>query len=250
LAHRAQGYGLTETNATATSNSAEDFAARPSSCGLPTPVTDILIVNDDGRVLPPGDVGEIWVDEGRLTRGPQMRRRRKDGWFKTGDVGVVCAEGFLYIRDRKKDMIIRGGENIDCLSIEEALYTEPGILEAAAVGVPDERLGELPVAVVSVKQGYRGKVTEQLSKVVHRRASLPSPRRRASKCHVTQWRLPRFAVPVMILVRNGELDRAAKHSAEHNAAGKVMKNVLRQQATVEWEKRNLKKMGGEAKSKL
>ncbi|KAL1679201.1 hypothetical protein EV122DRAFT_210448, partial [Schizophyllum commune] len=76
-----------------------------------------------------------------------------DGWFKTGDVGVLCAEDFLYIRDRKKDMIIRGGENIDCTSIENSLYAEPGVLEAAAVGVPDERLGELPVAVVSVKKG-------------------------------------------------------------------------------------------------
>ncbi|KAL1698610.1 hypothetical protein EV121DRAFT_284658 [Schizophyllum commune] len=232
----AQGYGLTETNATATSNSAEDFAARPSSCGLPTPVTDILIVDDDGTVLPPGDVGEIWV------RGPQVMKEYYndpgagdgegsigglsvsciDEGIHEGDVGVVCAEGFLYIRDRKKDMIIRGGENIDCLSIEDALYTEPGILEAAAVGVPDERLGELPVAVVSVKQGYRGKVTEQ------------------SLLSLIDQKLPRFAVPVMILVRNGEL--------EHNAAGKVMKNVLRQQATEEWEKR--KKMGGEAKAKL
>ncbi|KAL1679203.1 hypothetical protein EV122DRAFT_277417 [Schizophyllum commune] len=224
----AQGYGLTETNATATSNSAEDFVARPSSCGLPTPVTDILIVDDDGRVLPPGNVGEIWV------RGPQVMKEyyndpeatakvfTKDGWFRTGDVGVICAEGFLYIRDRKKDMIIRGGENIDCLSIEEALYTEPGVLEAAAVGVPDERLGELPVAVVSVKQEYHGKVTEQ------------------SLFSLVKHKLPRFAVPVMIIVRDGEL--------EHNAAGKVMKNVLRQQATVEWEKR--KKMGGEVKAKL
>ncbi|KAI5830064.1 acetyl-CoA synthetase-like protein [Schizophyllum commune Tattone D] len=224
----AQGYGLTETNATATSNSAEDFAARPSSCGLPTPVTDIFIVDDDGRVLPPGDVGEIWV------RGPQVMKEyyndpeatakvfTQDGWFKTGDVGVICAEGFLYIRDRKKDMIIRGGENIDCLSIEDALYTEPSVLEAAAVGVPDERLGELPAAVVSVKQGYRGKVTEQ------------------SLLSLINQKLPRFAVPVMILVRDGEL--------EHNAAGKVMKNVLRQQATEEWEKR--KKMGSEAKARL
>ncbi|KAL1750021.1 hypothetical protein FB107DRAFT_294786 [Schizophyllum commune] len=236
----AQGYGLTETNATATTN-----------CnGLPTPVTDILIVDDDGRVLPPGDVGEIWV------RGPQVMKEYYndpgagdgegscpsvgkgigvhegalwgilgvgyDGWFKTGDVGVICAEGFLYIRDRKKDMIIRGGENIDCLSIEDALYTEPSVLEAAAVGVPDERLGELPVAVVSVKQGYRGKVTEQ------------------SLLSLINQKLPRFAVPAMILVRDGEL--------EHNAAGKVLKNVLRQQATEEWEKR--KKMGGEAKAKL
>ncbi|KAI5884863.1 acetyl-CoA synthetase-like protein [Schizophyllum commune H4-8] len=268
----AQGYGLTETNATATSNSAEDFAARPASCGLPTPVTDILIVDDDGKVLPPGHAGEIWV------RGPQVMKKyyndpaggrgdgegscsaaigkmigklnvwcicdtgiyegalwgilgvgyvsdygmQQDGWFKTGDVGVMCAEGFLYIRDRKKDMIIRGGENIDCLSIEEALYTEPGVLEAAAVGVPDERLGELPVAVVSVKQVYRGKVTEK------------------SLLSLINQKLPRFAAPVMISVRDGEL--------VHNAAGKAMKNVLRQQAAEEWEKR--KKMGGQAKAKL
>ncbi|KAL1718558.1 hypothetical protein EV715DRAFT_291165 [Schizophyllum commune] len=213
----AQAYGLTETNAPCTFVSAEDFVARPLSCGYPTPVTDILIVDDDGKVLPPGDVGEIWV------RGPHLMKEyyddpeatakvfTKDGWFKTGDVGVLCAEGFLYIRDRKKDMIIRGGENIDCTSIENALYAEPGVLEAAAVGVPDERLGELPVAVVSVKKGYHGKVSEQ------------------SLISMIQHKLPRFAVPVMILIWDEELER--------NAAGKVLKNVLRKQVAEEWEKR-------------
>ncbi|KAL1743870.1 hypothetical protein HDZ31DRAFT_64614 [Schizophyllum fasciatum] len=213
----AQAYGLTETNATCTSISAEDFAAHPLSCGLPTPVTDVLIVDDDGKVLPSGHVGEIWV------RGPQLMKEyyddpeatakvlTKDGWLKTGDVGVMCAEGFLYIRDRKKDMIIRGGENIDCVSIEDALHAEPGVLEAAAVAVPDERLGELPAAFVSIKSSHRGKVTEELLLVK------------------VKQRLPRFAVPAMIVVRDDEL--------EHNAAGKVLKNALRETAAKEWEKR-------------
>ncbi|KAL1660862.1 hypothetical protein GGF50DRAFT_118534 [Schizophyllum commune] len=240
----AQAYGLTETNAPCTFISAEDFVARPLSCGYPTPVTDILIVDDDGKVLPLGDVGEIWV------RGPHLMKEyyddpeatakvfTKDGWFKTGDVGVLCAEGFLYIRDRKKDMIIRGGENIDCTSIENALYAEPGVLEAAAVGVPDERLGELPVAVVSVKEGtpsstlvvnyrmrgvrtgYNGKVTEK------------------SLLSMVRCKLPRFAVPVMITIQDEALG--------HNAAGKVLKNVLRKQSAEEWEKRKIDSASGEA----
>ncbi|KAJ8080080.1 hypothetical protein PM082_016908 [Marasmius tenuissimus] len=85
----------------------------------------------------------------------------KDGWYRTGDLGYLDDEGFLYIKDRLKDIIIRGGENIDSVSVENALYEESGVLEAAAVGVPDQRLGELVTAVVTIKQGYTGKITEK-----------------------------------------------------------------------------------------
>ncbi|KAJ7233988.1 hypothetical protein C8J57DRAFT_1381414 [Mycena rebaudengoi] len=217
-----QGYGLTETNATAVSFAGEDYYTRPSTpdcsssslSGLPTPVNDILIMKDDKEVRT-GELGEVWL------RGPNIMQAywrdptatakalTKDGWLKTGDIGLVDKEGFLYIRDRIKDIIIRGGENIDSVSVENALFTD-GVLEVAAVGVPDQRLGELVAGVVSIKPSYRGKVTE------------------ASLIALARQRLPSFAVPVMILFLN---------ELEHNPSGKISKGTLRVLAGKEWENR-------------
>lgn len=161
-----QGYGLTETNSIAVSFAGEDYIARPTSTGLASPVNDIRIVHKD-TCLPPGVVGEVWL------RGPNVMKGywqdegatdaaiTKDGWLKTGDVGYVDEEGFLYIKDRLKDIIIRGGENVDSVTVENALYADPRVLEAAAVGVPDERLGELVAAIVSLRPAYLGQVTEE-----------------------------------------------------------------------------------------
>ncbi|KAL1729309.1 hypothetical protein EV714DRAFT_251569, partial [Schizophyllum commune] len=148
-----QGYGMTEMNASCVTTCA----------GTRVPVVDVMVVDENGKKLPPGHTGEIWV------RGPNAMKcyygdpeatanfMTKDGWCKTGDIGAVCAEGFMYITDRKKDMIIRDGLNIGSISIENALYADPGVLEAAAVPVPDERSGELPVAVAVVKEDHRGR---------------------------------------------------------------------------------------------
>jgi acyl-CoA synthetase (AMP-forming)/AMP-acid ligase II len=136
----------------------------------------------------------------------------RDGWFRTGDLGFIDEEGFLYICDRIKDLIIRGGENIDSVSVENALYSDPAVLEAAAVGIPDERLGELVAACVVIQPG---KVNEQ--QLISR----------------ARERLPRFAVPVMIVVMQQPLEK--------NASGKIVKTVLRDVVKAEWQKRKEQK---------
>ncbi|KAI5884879.1 acetyl-CoA synthetase-like protein [Schizophyllum commune H4-8] len=212
-----QGYGMTEMNASCVTTSAEDFSARPLSCGTRVPVVDAMVVDENGRKLPPGHTGEIWV------RGPNAMKcyygdpeatakfMTKDGWCKTGDIGAVCAEGFVYITDRKKDMIIRDGLNVGSISIENALYAHPGVSEAAAVPVPDERSGELPVAVAVVKEGHREQVTEE------------------GLLELLRKKLPKHAVPLMIVLTNEPLKR--------NAAGKVLKIELKESMATEWQKR-------------
>ncbi|CAA7259743.1 unnamed protein product [Cyclocybe aegerita] len=212
-----QGYGLTETSSVAVGFAGEDYVARPTSCGLAMPVNDLMIMNDDTSV-PAGTVGEVWI------RGPNVMKGywrdqaatdkvlTQDGWFKSGDLGFLDKEGFLYIRDRIKDIIIRGGENIDSVTVENALYADERVLEAAAVGVPDKRLGELVAAVVSVKPPFHSRVTDR---------ELISLARKS---------LPKFAVPVMIVVQNEPFERTP--------SGKILKADLRKIAAKEWSKRS------------
>ncbi|KAK7061688.1 2-succinylbenzoate--CoA ligase [Favolaschia claudopus] len=210
----AQGYGMTECNSLAASIAGEDYETHPTSTGLPAPVNDFLIVKD-GKIMPRGELGEIWI------RGPNVMKGywrdqaatdkvvTKDGWLMSGDIGLLDEHGFLYIRDRIKDIIIRGGENIDSTTVENALFMD-GVMEVAAVAVPDEKLGELVAAVVSVQADHRAKVTEKALMALARS------------------RLPKFAVPVLIIFQ--EL-------LPHNAAGKIIKGHLRTVARLEWEKR-------------
>ncbi|TRM70612.1 hypothetical protein BD626DRAFT_449220 [Schizophyllum amplum] len=212
------GYGMTETNAAAVGFVGNEFVARPSACGLASPVNDILIVDPETmKVCKPGEQGEVWL------RGPNIMKCywkdeaatakaiTKDGFMRTGDLGVMDAEGFLYIRDRLKDIIIRGGENIDSSMVENAIHADEGVLEAAAVAVPDDRLGELVAVVVAVKEAHRGRVTEE------------------GLIQLAKTKLPRFAVPVMILLQY--------HPLERNASLKPLKTVLRKVAQAEWERR-------------
>ncbi|KAA1466482.1 acetyl-CoA synthetase-like protein [Dentipellis sp. KUC8613] len=224
-----QAYGLTETNSVAVGFAGEDYAVRPTSAGLPAPVCDILIVKD-GKVLPAGEQGEVWL------RGPNVMKGywgdpaataaaiTQDGWLRTGDVGFVDHEGFLYIRDRIKDLIIRGGENIDSVSVENAVSADDRLLEVAAVAVPDKRLGELVAVVASVKAAYQGKVKEEEVIAIARK------------------RLPRFAVPVMIVLLDDRLARTP--------SGKILKGELRQLAKDEWLKRLKANKGTPAAAKL
>ncbi|MFS0773150.1 class I adenylate-forming enzyme family protein [Sphingomonas sp. 1P08PE] len=149
------GYGLTETNAVGTGNWRTNYLAKPDSCGRPSkPLVDVAIVDDDGRHLPQGERGEIGIRSIANFRGYWNRPAATaqaftaDGFFRSGDIGYLDADGYLFIVDRKKDIIIRGGENISCQEVEAALYTHPAVKEAAVFGLPDERLGEVPVAVV------------------------------------------------------------------------------------------------------
>jgi acyl-CoA synthetase (AMP-forming)/AMP-acid ligase II len=153
------GYGLTETNALGTINSGEIYRARPGSAGRAVPaVTDIAIFDEQGQQLPPGERGEVCMHSpanvlGYWNKPEATAEAFRDGWFHTGDVGYIDAEGFLFIVDRMKEIIIRGGENISCIEVEAALYQHPAVVEAAVYGVPDERLGEAVAASLVLRDG-------------------------------------------------------------------------------------------------
>lgn len=142
------GWGMTETNAIGTGVSGEDYLARPASSGRVSQVLQLRVVDEAGSVLPPGQRGELQVRGTSVFGGYWNRPETNaqafvDGdWFRTGDVATFDDEGFLYIVDRIKDLIIRGGENIGCGQVEAALLMHPGVQEAAVYAVPDERLGE------------------------------------------------------------------------------------------------------------
>ena len=153
------GYGLSETNAVGCVISQGDYQKRPDSTGRPVPpITDIKIVKD-GEDMPTGEVGEIWIRSAANFRGyhnlPDETEKAltPDGWFRTGDLGKMDEENYVYIVDRIKDMIIRGGENISCLDVENHVYLHEGIAEAVVFSVPDETLGERVGLVIYPKDG-------------------------------------------------------------------------------------------------
>lgn len=151
------GYGLTETNALGAVNGPADYIHKPNSAGLPTPpIVDLQIINEQGIVLAQGEVGEIVIKTLaniiEYWREPELTKEAFiDGYFRTGDLGYLDDEGFIYIVDRAKDIIIRGGENISCLEVEAAIYKHDDVIETAVFAVPDERLGEVSAAVVCFK---------------------------------------------------------------------------------------------------
>ncbi|MCA8896108.1 MAG: acyl--CoA ligase, partial [Amphiplicatus sp.] len=158
-ANPASGYGLSETNALGCIISLDDYQKHPDSTGRPVPpVTDIKIMTEEGEAQT-GEVGEIWIRSPANFRGylnlPEETAKSltPDGWFKSGDLGRFDEEGFLYIVDRTKDVIIRGGENISSLEVEHRAHEFPGVAEVAAFSVPDEVLGERVGLVVYPKPG-------------------------------------------------------------------------------------------------
>jgi len=153
------GYGLTETNGLGALLGDTDYLQRPSSVGFPTaPMVSIKLLDEEGGDVPQGERGEIMIKsaaniQGYWNKPEATKQTLKNGWLATGDIGEFDAEGFLYIVDRKKDIIIRGGENISCIDVESVLFSCPSVQEAAVFGIPDERLGEVVVAVVMPKPG-------------------------------------------------------------------------------------------------
>jgi long-chain acyl-CoA synthetase len=150
-----QGYGLTETSPGASLMLMSD-PPKPGSCGRPLPNVDIKAVDDAGNEVPAGEPGEVWIKGPNIMKGyyrmPEATDAvMKDGWFASGDIGHFDEDGFLYITERKKDLIIRGGFNIFPRDIEELLYEHPGVLEAAVVGIPDPKFGEEVIAYVTPK---------------------------------------------------------------------------------------------------
>ena len=148
------GYGMTEANAYGPGNSGTDYETNPTSTGRSTPILEVEIRDPDANPVPRGERGEIWMKGPNVIRGywnkPEATAEAiVDGWLRTGDLGRMDDEGFVYIEDRAKDMILRGGENVYSAEVEAAIYEYPAVYEAAVFGLPHDRLGE-EVAVALV----------------------------------------------------------------------------------------------------
>lgn len=200
----ANGWGMTETCATASLNLAEDYVNRPDSAGLPGPAVALKVVNPEGETLGPNEVGELWCkgpSNAKLywNRPDATAETFKDGWVVTGDLARIDEEGFVYLVDRAKDMLIRGGENVYCIEVENAMYDHGDVMDAAVVGIPHKVLGEEVGAVVQLKPG----------------SSLDQ---RALQ-HFLAEHLAAFKIPVRIEFQSEPLPR--------NANGKILKNELR-----------------------
>ncbi|MGH8988888.1 MAG: class I adenylate-forming enzyme family protein, partial [Acidimicrobiales bacterium] len=206
------GYGLTETSAAVALNSGQDYLRKPDSVGRAFPVNDVAVVPEDYDGAeppeqpepPPGTVGELWVKGPNVVRGYWNRtgdteRAITRGWLRTGDLARLDDEGFISIVDRAKDIVIRGGENVYSVEVEDALFSHPAVADCAVLGAPHRVLGEEVGAVVVLRPGH--KVTaEELADHVGRR-------------------LAAFNVPTRFWFRRLPLPR--------NPAGKVLKRQLR-----------------------
>ncbi|WP_426166131.1 class I adenylate-forming enzyme family protein [Sandarakinorhabdus sp. DWP1-3-1] len=152
------GYGMTETCGIITSVSADFFVDKPDSAGPAMPTFEAKCVDDDGNAVPPGAVGELWVKgssviKGYINRPEATAASITDGWLHTGDIARIDEDGFIFIVDRKKDMVLRGGENVYCAEVEAIVYRHAAVAECCVFGVPDERLGEDVAIAIVLKPG-------------------------------------------------------------------------------------------------
>ena len=159
------GYGMTETCGIITSVSGPYFIDRPDSAGPSMPSFDTKVVDDEGTELPQGEVGELWVRgspviKGYLNRPDATAETITQGWLHTGDIARIDADGFIYIVDRKKDLVIRGGENISCTEVEACVYRHPAVAECSVFGVKDDRMGEEIGVAVYLGEGQTIDETE------------------------------------------------------------------------------------------
>jgi long-chain acyl-CoA synthetase len=204
------GYGLTETNAYGPGNSGDDYLRKPTSCGRVVPSVEVRVTDSEGRVLGPNEVGEIWFRGPHLIRGYWNRPDATaetivDGWLRTGDIGRIDEEAFVFVQDRAKDMVLRAGENVYCAEVEAAIYEHPDVYEAAVFGVPHERLGEEVACALVPKPG---------------RSIDPDALRTFLAEH-----LALFKIPTRIRSRTEQLPR--------NPAGKILKRQLRDEFVAE-----------------
>ena len=153
------GYGMTETCGIITAVGADFFVDKPASAGPAMPDFEVACVDDAGHPVPAGEVGELWVRgaqviKGYINRPDATADSITDGWLHTGDIARVDEDGFIFIVDRKKDMVLRGGENVYCAEVEACLYRHPAVAECSVFGVPDERLGEEVAAAIYLRPGH------------------------------------------------------------------------------------------------
>jgi long-chain acyl-CoA synthetase len=199
------GYGMTETNAYGPQNSGDDYVTHPTSTGRWMPILQLAVRDPDGVDVPVGELGEIWFKGPHLIRGYWNRPEATaetivDGWLRSGDLGRVDEDGFLYVEDRAKDMVLRGGENVYSAEVEAAIYEHPAVHEAAVFGIPHERLGEEVAAAVVPVDGTTLDPDELAAFV--------------------RARIAGFKVPTRWSVEDEPLPR--------NAAGKFLKRELRE----------------------
>ena len=198
------GYGMTESNAYGPGNYGDDYVSHPTSTGrTPTIVMDVQIRDQASRPLSRNENGEIWLKSPTLIRGYWGRTEDSaetivDGWLRTGDLGRIDDEGFLYIEDRLKDMILRGGENVFCAEVEAAIYEHPAVHEAAVFAVANERLGEEVACAIELRPG----------------ATLTEAELRA----YLAARIAAYKIPTRVAFTNEPLPR--------NAAGKFVKRDM------------------------
>jgi acyl-CoA synthetase (AMP-forming)/AMP-acid ligase II len=199
-----QLYGLTENN-TGSVLGAEDAVSKAGSCGRPFFHTEVRVVDDEGRELRPGEKGEVLLRapntmKGYWNRPKDTAEALRDGWLHTGDIARMDEDGYLYIMDRKKDMIISGGENIYPAEVEDALRDHPSVADVAVIGFPHERWGEAVKAIIALKQGER--LTE------------------GELVEWCQGRIGKFKIPKQVVFTD---------SIPRTPTGKILKRILREQ---------------------
>ena len=190
------GYGLTETNALGANNAGDTYISKPMSTGFPVPkIIELKIIDDEGNTLETNENGEVCIKSAATFRcywkNPEATEDCLDsqGWFKTGDIGYLDEDGFLFINDRKKDMVIRGGENIACPEVEAAIAEHPDVLEASVFGVPDERLGEILATNVCIRDESELNETDLNSFLATKLANFKIP----AHVWIQKDKLPRIA---------------------------------------------------------
>jgi long-chain acyl-CoA synthetase len=198
-----QGYGMSETGFIACYGDQESY--RTGSVGSVCPGFEVRIVDEQGRTLSPPTVGEIWIRGASVTPGywnnpAATNETFSDQWFRTGDVGNLDCDGYLFITDRKKDLIIKGGENISPREIEEVISLHPSVAEAAVVGVPDAKFGEAICAVIELRPGYTAIESDILE-------------------HMARY-IGRFKLPAQVVFQT---------ALPRTATGKVNKQTIREQ---------------------
>ena len=206
------GYGLTETNAAGTNASGKLLYDKPDTAGFPTPlIHELKIIDEEGEELPTGEVGEVCIKSASNFRCYLKDKEATndsldiEGWFRSGDVGCLDEDGFLYIKDRIKDIVIRGGENIACLEIEAVMAEHPAIAEASVFGIPDERLGESLATRIALNPGMT--ITE------------------AEVSSFLEKKIAKFKIPSLMWFQEEQLPRIA--------SGKTAKKEMREKAIEE-----------------
>jgi long-chain acyl-CoA synthetase len=204
------GYGMTETCGIITSVAADFFVDKPASVGPAMPSYEVKCVDDEGKTVAPGEIGELWVKgapviKGYINRPEATAESITQGWLHTGDVARIDEDGFIYIVDRKKDMVLRGGENVYCAEVESCMHHHPAVAECCVFGVPDVRLGEEVATAVVLRPGQKVTADEL-------RAHLAA--------HISKHKIPRY---FWFLTE----------SIPRNANGKFLKRQLRETLKLE-----------------